>query len=68
MTVIESILKDLEGLPDAKLVQVANYVRGLSKSGHEERLKLLGETFGSLSEEDGRAFEEALADSRRLEL
>jgi hypothetical protein len=67
MTVIESILEDLKGLPNAKLVQVASYVRGLNKSGHEERLKLLGETFGGLSEEDGKAFDEALAESRRIE-
>ena len=33
MSVIESILKDLQGLPNAKLVEVASYVHGLSETG-----------------------------------
>jgi len=67
MTVIEAIIKDLQGLPNAKLVDVANYVHGMTEGAHEERLKILRRTFGSLSEEDGKAFEEALAESRRVE-
>jgi hypothetical protein len=65
MSVVESIVKDLAGLPNAKLVEVARYVHALSEDAQKERLKILRETFGALSEEDGQAFEEALADARR---
>lgn len=64
---IESILKELQGMPTAKLVEIAKYVHGLSEDAHEERVKMLRQTCGALSEEDGEAFEQALADSRRIE-
>ena len=67
MSVIESILKDLEGLPTPKLVEVARYVHGLSAAAQEERLSLLRRTYGGLTEEDGVAFDLALAGSRRLD-
>jgi len=67
MSVIESILKDLEGLPTPKLVEVARYVHGLSEEAQKERLSLLRRTHGALSEEDGEAFETALTGARRLE-
>jgi hypothetical protein len=67
MSVIESIIRDLKGLPNAKLVEVARYIHGLSEEAQKERLASLHKTFGVLGEEDGRAFEEALAGSRRLE-
>ncbi len=67
MSVIESILKDLQSLSTPKLVEVARYVHGLSEEAQKERLSLLHKTHGALSEEDGAAFELALAGARRLE-
>ena len=67
MSVIESILKDLQGLPTPKLVEVARYVHGLSEAAQKERLALLRQTHGVLSEEDGEAFELALTGARRAE-
>ncbi len=67
MSVIESILKDLQSLPNPKLVEVARYVHGLSEEAQKERSALLRQTFGSLSEEDGEIFEQAVRDARRLE-
>lgn len=67
MSVIESILKDLQSLPTPKLVDVARYVHGLSEAAQKERLSLLHQTHGALSEEDGDAFELALTGARRTE-
>lgn len=67
MSVIESILQDLQSLPTPKLVEVAGYVRALSETAQRERLRVLRETHGVLSDEEGNAFEEALAGARRLE-
>ena len=64
MSVIESILKDL---PTPKLLDVARSVHGLSEAAQKERLSLLRQTHGALSEEDGQAFELALTSARRLE-
>ena len=67
MSVIESILRDLQKMPTPKLVEVASYVHGLSEAAQKERLSLLHETHGALSEEDGNIFDMALAGARRLE-
>lgn len=67
MSVIESILKDLQNLPNPKLVEVARYVHGLSLADQEARRELLRQTHGVLSAEDGQAFEKALQGARRLE-
>ncbi len=67
MTVIESILKDLQGLRTSRLVEVSRYVHGLNEAAQKERLALLRETHGVLSEEDGQAFEAALSAARRAE-
>ena len=65
MTVIESILKDLQSLPTPRLVDVARYVHGLNEATQKERLALLRQTHGVLNEEDGRIFEMALLGARR---
>jgi len=65
MSVIEAILKDLQDLPTPKLVEVARYVHGLSETARQERLALLRQTHGALSDEDGEAFELALTGARR---
>jgi hypothetical protein len=67
MSVIEAILKDLQNLPTPKLVEVARYVHGLNETAQKERLALLRQTHGALSEEEGKAFEQALHGARRLE-
>ena len=65
MTVIESILKDLQSLRAPRLVDVARYVHGLNETAQKERLALLRQTHGVLNEEDGDAFETALLGARR---
>jgi hypothetical protein len=67
MTVMETIMRDLQGLPLRKLVEVARYVHQVSAAGQEEREKVLRATYGSLSEEDGVSFEEALKGAREVE-
>ena len=49
MTVIESILKDLETLPASKLVK-----------RRDERMTALKATAGCLTEDEGEAFEKAV--------
>lgn len=66
MTVLESIVRELQELPTPKQVEVARYVHRLNAAAQKQRWDLLGGLYGSLSEEDGRAFEEALHGSRRL--
>ena len=57
MSVLESIVKDLETLPAPKLVEVARYVSGLNPKRREERRAALRATAGCMSGEDGAAFE-----------
>ncbi len=57
MSVIESIVKDLEALPPPKLVEVAHYVSALNPKRREERLAAIRETAGCMSGEDGAEFE-----------
>ena len=61
---IESILKELSELPPAKLVTVAGYVHQLTEAGQKDRQDWLRRSYGSMSDDDARAFEEALASSR----
>ena len=67
MTVIESIIQDLQNLPTPKLVDVARYVHDLSEPARKERLAFLRQTHGVLNEQDGDAFEMALVGARRVE-
>lgn len=67
MTVIESILHDLQGMSNRALVDVARYVHKLNESAHKERAEVLRATHGCLDDSDGKAFEEALNTSRRIE-
>jgi hypothetical protein len=60
MTVLESIVKDLETLPAPKLVEVAHYVNGLNPKRREERLAALKATAGCLAGEEGTMFERAV--------
>ena len=49
MTVIESILKDLETLPASKLVEVAHYVSRFNPKRRDERMAALKATAGCLA-------------------
>ena len=57
MSVLESIVKDLETLPVPRLVEVAHYVSGLNPKRREERLAALRDTAGCMSGEEGATFE-----------
>ncbi len=66
MSVLESIIRDLQGMPSRKLVEVARYVHRLNETARQERAAVLKETHGCLDDADGAAFEEALAGARRI--
>ena len=57
MTVIESIIKNLETLPASKLVEVAHFISGLNPNRRNERIAALKATAGSMA---GEAFEKAV--------
>lgn len=60
MTVMESILKDLETLPASKLVEVARYVSRFNPNRRNERLAALHAVAGCMSGEEGAEFEKAV--------
>jgi hypothetical protein len=60
VTVIESILADLETLPASKLVEVARFVRPLAPARRDQRLAALKETAGCIAGPDGDASEQAV--------
>ena len=66
MTVVESIANDLRTLPNAKLVEVARYVRELVPEAARRQREALGGALGCLDEETGQVFERALAECREL--
>jgi hypothetical protein len=57
VSVLESIVKDLETLPAPRLVEVAHYVSGLNPKRREARLAAIEATAGCMSGEEGVAFE-----------
>jgi hypothetical protein len=60
VTVIESIIKNLETLPASKLVEVAHFISGLNPNRRNERIAALKATAGSMPGEEGEAFEKAV--------
>jgi hypothetical protein len=60
VTVIESIIKNLETLPASKLVEVAHFINGLNPNRRNERIAALKATAGSMPGEEGEAFEKAV--------
>lgn len=68
MTVLETIIRDVQTLPLREQVEVARYVHRLSTSAQQERASVLGRTHGALDEADGVVFEQAMKDSRRHEV
>jgi hypothetical protein len=68
MSVIESILKDLQDLPTPKLVEVARYVHGLNPKSLERRHAALLATAGCMAGEEGEDFERAVrAEADRID-
>lgn len=67
MTVIETIVRDVQSLPLREQVEVARYVHQLSANAQQERAAVLRRTHRVLSDADGAAFEHAMDDARRLE-
>ena len=59
------LMRDVQSLSLREQVEVARYVQRLSESARRKRATVLRETHGSLDDADGRAFEEALAESRK---
>jgi hypothetical protein len=57
VSVLESIVKDLESLPVLRLVEVAHYVSGLNPKRREEQLAAIRATAGCMSGDEGAAFE-----------
>lgn len=58
MSVLESIVKELELLPAPRLVEVAHFINGLNPKRREERLAAIQATAGCMSGEDGALFEQ----------
>ena len=54
MTVIESIIKNLETLPASKLVEVAHFISGLNPNRRNERIAALKATAGGMPGEKAR--------------
>jgi len=66
VTLIESINKNLQDLPDNKLVEVPRFVRDLVPEAVKRQRKALKAFHGCLDEETAKVFEEARAGSRQL--
>jgi len=60
-------MRDIQSLSLREQVQVARYVQRLSATARRKRATVLRETQGSVDDADGRAFEEALVESRKME-
>ena len=62
MTVLESIVKDLETLSASKLAEVANYVSRLNPERCRRRLTVLRSLAGCMPGKEGEDFEKAIRD------
>lgn len=60
MSAIEAIVEELKALPPQKLAVAADYIHQLAADSSTERRKALDRAYGCLSEEEGRAMEEAI--------
>ena len=60
MTLVESIVNDLRELPNAKLVEVARFVRELVPEASRRQREALAKLKGVMSDEAGQAIQEAL--------
>jgi hypothetical protein len=60
MTLVESITRDLQKLPNAKLVEVARFISELVPQVAERQRTALAESYGCMPGEEGEAFEDAV--------
>jgi hypothetical protein len=60
MSAIESIVEDLKALPPRRLAAAADYIHQLKAATDAERRRALDHAYGFLSEEDGKAMEDAI--------
>ncbi|HEX7362973.1 MAG TPA: hypothetical protein VF283_20975 [Bryobacteraceae bacterium] len=60
MSGFEAIVEDLKSLPPEKLEVAADFIRRLKPFSQTEREAILARTFGSLSQEDAEAMQEAI--------
>ena len=60
MTLVESITKELHGLPNSKLVEVARFLSELAPQAAARQREALAQSFGCMDDEDGEAFEAAV--------
>lgn len=68
MTTTRDPIPGLRGLSNAQIVvDVESYLKSFTPAMAEERAESLRKTFGCLTEEEGKAFEEALAESRKID-
>ena len=67
MTVIEAIMRAIQSPSLREKVQVARYVQRLSATARRKRATVLRKTHGNLHDADGRAFEEAVAELRKMD-
>lgn len=68
MTVLESIVRNLQDLPEPKLVEVARYVRTLTPGNRERREAAILATAGCMAGEEGEVFERAVkAEADRID-
>jgi len=68
MVSLELILQRTKGSSLREQVEAAHRAHQLNPAAREERKKILRRLHGCLSEADGIIFEEAMADSRRVEV
>ena len=66
MTPLETIVNELKALPPKLQERVASYVHSLKVTDRAARLAILRKTSGVLSEAEGSAFENALANDRKV--
>lgn len=60
MSAIETIVEELKALPPRKLAAAADYIHHLKAITEAERLQALDRAYGCLTEEEGKAMEEAI--------
>ncbi len=60
MSRLEAIVDDLKSLPPDRLEVAADFIRRLKPISQEEREAILARTFGSLSQEDADAMQQAI--------
>jgi hypothetical protein len=67
MTVIEAIMRAIQSPSLREQVQVARYVQRLGATARRKRATVFRKTHDSLHDVNGRAFEEGVAESRKME-